>query len=125
MNIFFNSMSQLYQLSSNYIPSAQPSISRSKERRRTNIDDTKKQILEKYFSSIQFPTAPEKGRLAIELGLSTKSIQIWFQNRRQKKICESRSNTGTEKYTDLLLLAEAAMELEKSRSIYTLKSGHD
>ncbi|ORX90523.1 Homeodomain-like protein, partial [Basidiobolus meristosporus CBS 931.73] len=52
-----------------------------KTRRRTNKQE--QAILESSFKINQRPDIATRESLAKELGMSTRAIQIWFQNKRQ------------------------------------------
>ncbi|KAI9205211.1 uncharacterized protein BJ171DRAFT_84824 [Polychytrium aggregatum] len=64
------------------------SIIGKKRRRRTTQDEL--HVLESYFESNQLPNAAMREKLAKETGMTTRAVQVWFQNKRQslkKKQC--------------------------------------
>lgn len=65
---------------------------------RWHIDAATLAVLEKVFSLDQFPNVETRKQLGSELGVSTRQIQVWFQNRRQRerKNRSSTSNSGLE-----------------------------
>ena len=52
---------------------------------RWHIDAATLAVLEKVFSLDQFPNVETRKQLGTELGVSTRQIQVWFQNRRQRE----------------------------------------
>ncbi|KAJ9050230.1 hypothetical protein DSO57_1003938 [Entomophthora muscae] len=64
--------------------------------RRTRISPQQLKILNCIFEEKKFPDAHEREILAQQLNISPRTIQIWFQNRRQKsrsgRHCRSSSN---------------------------------
>ncbi|KAJ3170951.1 hypothetical protein HK101_011275 [Irineochytrium annulatum] len=59
-------------------------------RKRRRIPDTTRALLEREFLSYPIPTADQRASLAAVTGMSSRSIQVWFQNRRQKCRLERR-----------------------------------
>jgi hypothetical protein len=57
---------------------------RKQARPRTSITAKQRSILTRYFECICFPSDTERSDLASILGLSERTIQIWFQNARQR-----------------------------------------
>lgn len=53
-----------------------------KKRKRTAPDQLK--VLEDVFSTHQHPNLLLRNQLAVQLGMTPRSVQIWFQNRRAK-----------------------------------------
>lgn len=53
-----------------------------KKRKRTAPDQLK--VLEDVFSGHQHPNLLLRNQLAVQLGMTPRSVQIWFQNRRAK-----------------------------------------
>ncbi|KYQ94316.1 putative homeobox transcription factor [Tieghemostelium lacteum] len=65
-----------------------------KKRKRTSPDQLK--ILEKIFQSHQHPNLSLRNQLAIDLQMTPRSVQIWFQNRRAKaRNMEFKPNLST------------------------------
>lgn len=53
-----------------------------KKRKRTAPDQLK--VLEDVFNTHQHPNLLLRNQLAVQLGMTPRSVQIWFQNRRAK-----------------------------------------
>ena len=51
---------------------------------RWRIDRAQKSLLEEAFSAKRFPSPETKRRLADQLHVDVRRIQVWFQNRRQR-----------------------------------------
>ena len=60
---------------------------------RWHIDAATLAVLEKVFSLDQFPNVETRKQLGAELTVSTRQIQVWFQNRRQRER-KNRSGLG-------------------------------
>ena len=60
---------------------------------RWHIDAATLAVLEKVFLLDQFPNVETRKQLGSELGVSTRQIQVWFQNRRQRER-KNRSGLG-------------------------------
>lgn len=54
-------------------------------RNRTTISKSQAKILQEVFEANQFPDSELKKKLQERTGLSTRVIQVWFQNRRREK----------------------------------------
>lgn len=54
-------------------------------RNRTTISKSQTKILLEVFGTNQFPDSELKTKLQARTGLSTRVIQVWFQNRRREK----------------------------------------
>ncbi|KAI9139033.1 Homeodomain-like protein, partial [Paraphysoderma sedebokerense] len=50
--------------------------------KRKRANDWQLQVLNKVFDQVAFPTANVRKELAQLLGMTPRSVQIWFQNRR-------------------------------------------
>lgn len=61
---------------------------------RWHIDATTLSILEEVFLLDQFPNNDTRKRLGEKLEVSTRQIQVWFQNRRQRERKLKRSNSN-------------------------------
>lgn len=61
---------------------------------RWHIDATTLAILEEVFLLDQFPNNDTRKRLGEKLEVSTRQIQVWFQNRRQRERKLKRSNSN-------------------------------
>ncbi|KAL2341562.1 hypothetical protein Fmac_009502 [Flemingia macrophylla] len=60
---------------------------------RHNLDQTTK--LEELFSKCHHPNKKQRQQIATDLGLDTKQVKFWFQNRRtQKKVQTDRANNN-------------------------------
>ncbi|GAA6060537.1 hypothetical protein JCM10212_006901 [Sporobolomyces blumeae] len=64
-----------------------------KRRRRTTPAELA--ILEDEFRLNQRPDQGERAKIAQRLGMTSRAIQVWYQNRRQKEKKESSSNAGS------------------------------
>ena len=63
-----------------------------KRRKRTSPDQLS--VLWKHFNEDNTPSAEVRQRLADQLGMSSRSVQIWFQNRRQLLKAKRGSSTS-------------------------------
>lgn len=54
-------------------------------RNRTKISNEQGKILQRFFETNQFPDGEQRMQLVKITGLSTRVIQVWFQNRRREK----------------------------------------
>jgi len=52
--------------------------------KRTRITPEQTALLHRFFEIEPLPDLPERMALAHELGLTLRSVQVWFQNRRQR-----------------------------------------
>ncbi|KXN66411.1 hypothetical protein CONCODRAFT_11756 [Conidiobolus coronatus NRRL 28638] len=66
-------------------PEGLPHISRLSLSKRTSISKQQTSILNEYYNLNHYPNQDEKLKLAKLLKLSERTIQIWFQNRRQNR----------------------------------------
>ncbi|THU95396.1 homeobox-domain-containing protein [Dendrothele bispora CBS 962.96] len=76
-------------------PEQEPTIKKKRKR----ADATQLKILNETYSRTAFPSTEERQALAKELDMSARSVQIWFQNKRQsmrqtKQSSLSTSSTG-------------------------------
>ncbi|KAJ1616358.1 Homeodomain-like protein, partial [Pavlovales sp. CCMP2436] len=61
-------------------------------------------VLEAAFQRSNFPTLGEKDTLAVDLNVSRRQVQVWFQNRRQRaKAKETAGIPGSTQIADALL----------------------
>ncbi|KAH8107921.1 homeobox-domain-containing protein [Cristinia sonorae] len=67
------------QMSSTYNPEPEPMI--KKKRKRADAEQLK--VLNETYARTAFPSTEERIELAKKLGMSARSVQIWFQNKRQ------------------------------------------
>lgn len=70
-----------------------------KKRKRTVLTAKQHKILMKSFDYCAFPDAEQRLSLGKILGMSPRTVQIWFQNQRQKiksQFSESRSSQNSE-----------------------------
>ena len=79
------------------VPYRQPSSSTKRKRMRMTPEQLR--VLQKAFSQNPMPTANCRAILARKLGMTIRSVQIWFQNRRAKvkhasKVKDDFSSTG-------------------------------
>ncbi|TFK68672.1 hypothetical protein BDN72DRAFT_656030 [Pluteus cervinus] len=71
-------------------PTSPPEPTIKKKRKRA--DPAQVKILNETFNRTQFPSTAERAMLAERLEMSARSVQIWFQNKRQqKKMAERQS----------------------------------
>lgn len=56
----------------------------NKKRTRTNKGNYHRKVLYECFAKDQFPSTENREELSRLLGLTPRTIQIWFQNQRQK-----------------------------------------
>lgn len=54
-------------------------------RERTTFTESHLKVLEDCFNEVKHPNSIRREKLATELGLPVKTIQIWFQNRRARE----------------------------------------
>lgn len=72
-----------------------------KKRSRTMMTAEQSQTLMKYFEINQFPSTEVREELSRMLGMKPRTVQIWFQNQRQKaKNRASRTLSRKIKYRD-------------------------
>ncbi|KXN71747.1 homeobox-domain-containing protein [Conidiobolus coronatus NRRL 28638] len=91
LNSPFNSHAQHHpqrsvsrDFSTTLFPYSIPNTPKGKPRnKRTFISQAQVKELEKIFEINNFPTSEVRSGIASKLGLSDRSVQIWFQNRRQ------------------------------------------
>lgn len=65
-------------------------LKRRAKAKRKRASPWQTQILERVFAQTAFPTSSLRAELGFELGMTSRSIQIWFQNKRQavrRSIC--------------------------------------
>ncbi|KAI0344648.1 homeobox-domain-containing protein [Trametopsis cervina] len=70
---------------------AEPVI--KKKRKRADAEQLK--VLNETYNRTAFPSTEERIELAKKLGMSARSVQIWFQNKRQAMRQSSRQNSTT------------------------------
>ncbi|KZP34714.1 homeobox-domain-containing protein [Athelia psychrophila] len=74
-------------------PVAMPAEEVKKKRKRADAAQLK--VLNATYQRTAFPSTEERQSLANELGMPPRSVQIWFQNRRQSDRQTSRQNSTT------------------------------
>ncbi|KAF7966688.1 hypothetical protein HWV62_37492 [Athelia sp. TMB] len=74
-------------------PAAAPTEEVKKKRKRADAAQLK--VLNATYQRTAFPSTEERQSLANELGMPPRSVQIWFQNRRQSDRQSSRQNSTT------------------------------
>lgn len=83
-----------------------------KRRKRTVLTAKQHRILRKYFDDCPFPDSAQRSELGKSLEMSSRTVQVWFQNQRQKKRAldrDIRMPMGDfDLYGPLKRLAEAA-----------------
>ncbi|GHJ90229.1 hypothetical protein NliqN6_6631 [Naganishia liquefaciens] len=65
-----------------------------KHRKRTTTEQLA--VLEKAFDDGAKPTASTRREIAEKIGMTPRSVQVWFQNRRQKKKMMAKKNSESE-----------------------------
>ena len=63
------------------VDSFQPVDHHKKKRRRTTEDQLR--ILNSFFEHTPLPSAQQREELALQTGMNPRSVQVWFQNKRQ------------------------------------------
>lgn len=88
-----------------------------KKRQRTILSNEQTKYLQNYFYHNTFPSKEERDGVAKRLGMQPRTIQIWFQNMRQK--VKNRTidlqNSYKKKFDALQLLAEGASMILEGR----------
>lgn len=51
---------------------------------RTRFDPSQTTAMERMFALDMFPSREVRHTMAVELGLTPRNVQVWFQNRRQR-----------------------------------------
>ena len=75
-----------------------------RRKKRTNITQEQCDELLRIFEIDPFPSAKQRQRLSEYLNISSRSVQVWFQNRRQKvKALISHENEIRERVKSALL----------------------
>ncbi|ELA46979.1 hypothetical protein VCUG_01510 [Vavraia culicis subsp. floridensis] len=69
-----------------------------KKRNRTVMTNSQAKVLKNYFNRNMFPSTEAREELAKILGMRPRTIQIWFQNQRQKT--KSRHGLERQYYDD-------------------------
>ncbi|KAF7683604.1 Homeobox protein HD-3 [Astathelohania contejeani] len=92
-----------------------------KKRQRTVMTPGQSQILKKYFNINNFPSTEVREELARNLGVKPRTIQIWFQNQRQKNKIRGEDfkheNYNAYMYSKLDVLAEIALVKSHERGM--------
>lgn len=69
---------------------AKPPRNNDEKRNRTNMNPARSELLKKYFRINMFPSTEVREELARILDIRPRSVQIWFQNQRQKfRMCKA------------------------------------
>ncbi|EPR79356.1 Homeodomain protein [Spraguea lophii 42_110] len=80
-----------------------------KKRNRTIMSSKQIRILNKYFNINSFPSTAVREELGKILDMKPRTVQVWFQNQRQKKkFKDEYVNMKEEKMEPLKILAELA-----------------
>ncbi|KAF8268640.1 hypothetical protein EI94DRAFT_1727283 [Lactarius quietus] len=72
--------------------SAEPTLIKKKRKR---ADARQLEVLNATYNRTAFPSTEERAALAKQLDMSARSVQIWFQNKRQAMRQGGRTTTGT------------------------------
>src|SRR4051794_22835258 len=97
-----------------------PPYRQVKRRRRLTEEETN--ILNNIFENVQKPDATTRAQLAKQLNMSSRAIQVWFQNRRAKvkrDVLESKNAAKNNVPKKLTLVADYCPEKMKQR-LYSL-----
>lgn len=70
----------------------------SKRRNRTTPEQLKR--LEEVYATEKMPSQELRESLALELNMTTRQVQIWFQNKRAKEKRSKLNDTNEDNYTD-------------------------
>ena len=62
-----------------------PKPKRSEPSRRSTVTSTQAAVLLQFFEREPFPETSAREQLAAQLGLQARTVQVWFQNRRQRQ----------------------------------------
>lgn len=99
------------------------------KRQRTTLSNKQTAFLKTYFYHNTFPTKQERDMVARKIDVSSRTVQIWFQNMRQKvknKCPETETKEDFNKFCDLQLLAETAAEiLERKKRHIRIKNENE
>ncbi|XP_060599236.1 homeobox protein CDX-4-like [Ruditapes philippinarum] len=71
-------------------------MTRTRDKYRVVYTEKQRRGLEKAYNTNKFITTEIRSKISEELGLSTRQIKIWFQNRRAKERRDSRKENYTE-----------------------------
>lgn len=104
----------LLQLHGVKFPGGFPDQSNKKKRQRTSPDQLA--ILEQIFQTDKMPSQQTRVQLADQLGMSSRRVQIWFQNKRAKV------KRGLGKSSDGVQLAPDSPQLDIERETTSLSS---
>ncbi|KAI5190647.1 hypothetical protein NECID01_1088 [Nematocida sp. AWRm77] len=82
-----------------------------KKRIRTVMSPAQSNALKKYFKTNPFPSAEARGVISEVLGMRPRTVQIWFQNQRQKM--------------KHIMQEEARNKLHRTEILYTGEQGEE
>lgn len=87
-------------------------------RAKTILNNDQKNLLLLSFKKNMFPSSFEREILATKLSLKPRTVQIWFQNQRQKfksyqNYVDEKFEKEQEKFKNLNLLANVLLDLDK------------
>ncbi|TFK30892.1 homeobox-domain-containing protein [Coprinopsis marcescibilis] len=98
---------QLAEVREEYISSYQRIHQSPTERKRTPFNQEYTPLLEKYFDHNPYPSAGDREWLAHKTMMSTRQIEVWFQNHRRRARSEGRV---VEKPKNITIPVERALE---------------
>lgn len=87
----------------------------TKKRQRTILSVEQTKFLQNYFFHNTFPSKDERDEVAKKLGMPQRTIQIWFQNMRQKVKNRCNEKTSHRQFEPLYLLAKSATQILADR----------
>lgn len=82
-------------------------------RKRTHLKPSQLAVLQASFQNNPLPDASIRHKLAQELGVSERTVQIWFQNRRAK----ARKLEAISKYLSTTCSAEGTSDINNNNSV--------
>ncbi|PWN28870.1 hypothetical protein BDZ90DRAFT_230878 [Jaminaea rosea] len=104
-----------------YDTSTGPDGKPKKRRRRTKKEEA--DVLVSVYAQTAFPDSATRQRLASQLGMTTRAISIWFQNRRQAERKRASRFGPAYSAAEILVSSQSSNTTAPSRSI-SLGSGH-
>jgi hypothetical protein len=94
-------------------------VSPTKQRKRHRKTPNQIAILESQFAVNPLPDKSVRDRLGLQLGLTTRQVQIWFQNKRAKTKQEQQQQQIMQQ-NDSHLLAQTGSQLESTSPLLAL-----
>ncbi|KRH93038.1 putative Homeodomain-like, Homeodomain-related, Homeobox protein [Pseudoloma neurophilia] len=94
-----------------------------KKRQRTILTNEQTRYLQTYFFHNTFPTKEERDIVARKLNMPPRTIQIWFQNMRQK--VKNKSDKDVNEFRPLDLLADEAIKILERKKRLRFHTEHE